>query len=192
MARVFIFAQHVQTILDVGSKEIEIPEGARISAAAADLIEDNQIQIKIIPPQAKVDATPHQAQEKAIKNKPKVEPSVREKSTAATAKSEIHGDIEGDISDQQLEEIVNRVVERFKQLKDTGQKKSIATKRTRTEPQRAPANDDDLVICRCEEITKGEIKESIDGNICRCTGYNSIIRALTAVAKGEYKEKQNE
>ena len=35
-----------------------------------------------------------------------------------------------------------------------------------------------------------EIKESIDGNICRCTGYNSIIRALNAVAKGEYKEQQ--
>jgi aerobic-type carbon monoxide dehydrogenase small subunit (CoxS/CutS family) len=33
-----------------------------------------------------------------------------------------------------------------------------------------------------------EIKESIDGNVCRCTGYNSIIRALTAVATGEYKE----
>ena len=38
--------------------------------------------------------------------------------------------------------------------------------------------------------TTEEIKESIDGNICRCTGYNSIIRALTAVAKGEYKEEQ--
>ena len=36
--------------------------------------------------------------------------------------------------------------------------------------------------------TKGEIKEGIDGNICRCTGYNSIIRAVTAVVKGEYKE----
>ena len=36
--------------------------------------------------------------------------------------------------------------------------------------------------------TVDEIKESIDGNICRCTGYNSIIRALNAVAKGEYKE----
>ncbi len=36
--------------------------------------------------------------------------------------------------------------------------------------------------------TTEEIKESIDGNICRCTGYNSIIRALNAVAKGEYKE----
>ena len=38
--------------------------------------------------------------------------------------------------------------------------------------------------------TKEQIKEGIDGNICRCTGYNSIIRALTAVAKGEYKEEK--
>jgi aerobic-type carbon monoxide dehydrogenase small subunit (CoxS/CutS family) len=36
--------------------------------------------------------------------------------------------------------------------------------------------------------TKQEIREGIDGNICRCTGYNSIIRAITAVVKGEYKE----
>ncbi len=36
--------------------------------------------------------------------------------------------------------------------------------------------------------TKQQIKEGIDGNICRCTGYNSVIRALTAVVKGEYKE----
>ena len=36
--------------------------------------------------------------------------------------------------------------------------------------------------------TKQQIKEGIDGNICRCTGYNSIIRAITAVVKGEYKE----
>jgi aerobic-type carbon monoxide dehydrogenase small subunit (CoxS/CutS family) len=36
--------------------------------------------------------------------------------------------------------------------------------------------------------TKEEIREGIDGNICRCTGYNSIIRAVTAVVKGEYKE----
>ncbi len=36
--------------------------------------------------------------------------------------------------------------------------------------------------------TTQQIKEGIDGNICRCTGYNSIIRAITAVAKGDYKE----
>lgn len=34
-----------------------------------------------------------------------------------------------------------------------------------------------------------DIKEGIHGNICRCTGYNSIIRAIEAVAGGKYKEK---
>lgn len=38
--------------------------------------------------------------------------------------------------------------------------------------------------------TKEEIKESIHGNICRCTGYNSIIRAVSAVAEGRYKEEE--
>jgi carbon-monoxide dehydrogenase small subunit len=40
------------------------------------------------------------------------------------------------------------------------------------------------------EPTKGQIREGIDGNICRCTGYNSIIRAVTAVVNGEYEEKK--
>jgi glyceraldehyde dehydrogenase small subunit len=40
------------------------------------------------------------------------------------------------------------------------------------------------------EPTKEQIKEGIDGNICRCTGYNSIIRAVSAVVNGEYKEKK--
>jgi len=38
--------------------------------------------------------------------------------------------------------------------------------------------------------TKEQIKEGIDGNMCRCAGYNSIIRAVTAVVKGEYKEEK--
>jgi carbon-monoxide dehydrogenase small subunit len=37
--------------------------------------------------------------------------------------------------------------------------------------------------------TNEEIKEGIEGNICRCTGYNSIVRAVEAVAKGDYREE---
>jgi len=35
-----------------------------------------------------------------------------------------------------------------------------------------------------------EIREAIDGNICRCTGYNSILRAMAAVVNDEYKEER--
>jgi aerobic-type carbon monoxide dehydrogenase small subunit (CoxS/CutS family) len=38
--------------------------------------------------------------------------------------------------------------------------------------------------------TTEQIKVAIDGNICRCTGYNSIIRALSAIARGEYEEQR--
>ena len=40
------------------------------------------------------------------------------------------------------------------------------------------------------EPAKEQIKQGINGNICRCTGYNSIIRAITAVVNGEYEEKK--
>lgn len=35
--------------------------------------------------------------------------------------------------------------------------------------------------------TVNQIKETLHGNLCRCTGYNSIIRAVKAVADGKYK-----
>ena len=36
--------------------------------------------------------------------------------------------------------------------------------------------------------TEWEIREGIEGNICRCTGYNSIVRAVQAAASGKYTE----
>lgn len=39
------------------------------------------------------------------------------------------------------------------------------------------------------KVTDHEIREGIEGNICRCTGYNSIVRAIDAVAKGTFKEE---
>jgi aerobic-type carbon monoxide dehydrogenase small subunit (CoxS/CutS family) len=40
-----------------------------------------------------------------------------------------------------------------------------------------------------ENPTSKNLKEGIQGNICRCTGYNSILRAIKAVADGKYEEE---
>ncbi len=33
--------------------------------------------------------------------------------------------------------------------------------------------------------TKGEIREALSGNICRCTGYGGILRAFERLARGD-------
>ena len=38
------------------------------------------------------------------------------------------------------------------------------------------------------KATEMQIRESIEGNICRCTGYNSIVRAVQRVLDGQYAE----
>ncbi len=38
--------------------------------------------------------------------------------------------------------------------------------------------------------TEEEIRMGIQGNLCRCTGYNSIVRAITSVAQGKYREEK--
>jgi aerobic-type carbon monoxide dehydrogenase small subunit (CoxS/CutS family) len=40
-----------------------------------------------------------------------------------------------------------------------------------------------------EDQAPKNLKEGIQGNICRCTGYNSILRAIKAVAEGKYEEE---
>ena len=35
---------------------------------------------------------------------------------------------------------------------------------------------------------EAEIRRGIEGNLCRCTGYNSIVRAIDAVVKDTYRE----
>jgi len=83
----------------------------------------------------------------------------------------------------ELERIVDRVIERFNKLKGraTGPKTPAAEATT-------PA-DDDLVICRCEEITRGAIKEAIRNGMQTVSGIKRITRAGMGLCQGQTCER---
>jgi carbon-monoxide dehydrogenase small subunit len=35
------------------------------------------------------------------------------------------------------------------------------------------------------ELTEAVVREEMEGNLCRCTGYHNIVKAILAVARGE-------
>jgi carbon-monoxide dehydrogenase small subunit len=41
----------------------------------------------------------------------------------------------------------------------------------------------DLVQKNPQGLTEHEIREGLDGNICRCTGYHNIVKAISAAAE---------
>lgn len=46
-------------------------------------------------------------------------------------------------------------------------------------------NDDDIIICRCEEITKGEIREAIRKGATTVTMVKKLTRAGMGLCKGK-------
>ena len=155
MAPVFIFIEDIQKALDSDKKEIVIPREARISAAALDLIRDNDIRIRFAEDQ----------KDDALK-----EPAEPVKETPASP------DV-GRISDGDLEKVVDLVIRRIKGAR--GQESSETAKK-----ESEPA-DDDLVICRCEEITKGEIRDVIKNGMKTPNGIKRITRAGMGLCQGQ-------
>ena len=159
MAPVYIFAEQVRGIARSGKKEIEIPEGARISSAAADLIKEHKIQIKTVAPGREATGKPLAPGDKATEATSK---AGRQKQTGPPVKKsepDQQPKTSPDITGEELEEIVNRVVQRFNQLKGGKPEKKEYKKADTAVKQQDASNTiddlDDLVICRCEELTRG-------------------------------------
>ncbi|MDP6393946.1 MAG: (2Fe-2S)-binding protein [Desulfobacterales bacterium] len=155
MAPVFIFIEDIQKALDSDKKEIMIPRETRISAAAFDLIKGNDIRIRFVGDQ-KDDAL-----------KAPVDPTQETQASPAV----------GRISDGELEKVVDLVISRIKGAKSQESSETVKKENGPT--------DDDLVICRCEEITKGEIKEVIKNGIKTPNGIKRITRAGMGLCQGQ-------
>jgi bacterioferritin-associated ferredoxin len=184
MASVFVFADHVKKVLDSGKKELEIPEGARISAAAYDIIRDNKIRITYVPAEVSSDdpKLPEAGEAPAALER---SPDADGPSEPDDDPSETIRDAAGEIPEDVLEEIVDRVIKRFKRLQGSKAEASPAEADTGIEVGAEDSDDDDLVICRCEEITKGEIKKAIRNGMQTLNGIKRVTRAGMGLCQGQ-------
>jgi aerobic carbon-monoxide dehydrogenase small subunit len=40
------------------------------------------------------------------------------------------------------------------------------------------------LVANCPNLTEADVRHQLDGNLCRCTGYHNIVRAVLAGAEG--------
>ena len=178
----FVFAEQVRSIVRSGKKEMKIGEGARITSAAADLIKEHRIRIIAVAPNEPTGERiePPNRNRSAPGNENKASKPLRQSSNVPASNVTTV-----DITEEDFEDIVNRVLERFQQLKEE----------SRTEVTRDPANGDktassdtnadDLIICRCEEITRGEIKLAIRNGLKTLNGIKRVTRAGMGLCQGQ-------
>jgi bacterioferritin-associated ferredoxin len=184
MTVVFIFADQIRDALAAGKEEIEVAENARISAAAADLIRENNLRLTHVKksetaPQEQVPEPQEEVTELA-----EIPVESSQPDTESTA-GEASPDPDSGISDADLEDIVNRVIERFQTLKGIEPERSGAGAPPRAPTRAEETDDDDMVICRCEEITKGEIKDAIRNGMRTLNGIKRITRAGMGLCQGQ-------
>ena len=186
MAPVFIFADQVRNAVRAGKKEIEVPEGARISSAAADLIKEHRIKIKTVAPSPAAPEASSEVEERP--SAPPVKKSAERKTETPARKTEenLPPENPAEISGDEIEKIINRVIERFYRLKGREIPQTTAGSPAKPEVKSdSPPDEDDLIICRCEEITRGEIKEVIRNGIQTLNGVKRITRAGMGLCQGQ-------
>ncbi len=186
MAPVFMFAEQVRSMMRSGKKELDIPEGTRISPAAADLIKEYNIKVKTVapnkPPVSKISEPNNKSTETARTaiRKKQAKPQAKEINERSTV------EISSELSEDELEEIVSRIIERFKQVKGNAPAKTALGKPVKkVQKKDDSADDDDLIICRCEEISRSEIKAAIRNGIHTLNGLKRVTRAGMGLCQGQ-------
>ena len=179
MTTVFVFGSDIEAILRQDKREIEIPEGARISSAAQDLIKDNRVKVTYVAGRSSERGGElHREKAPELEDPDNNEEQIDNDSQGPVEERSVQVGSGIEISEEEIEEITKRVIARFRQIKGTD---PIQPGESAVEE----AADDDLIICRCEEITKGEIKEAIRNGMMTLNGVKRITRAGMGLCQGQ-------
>ncbi len=185
MPPVFIFAEQIHQLVKSGRKEVQIPEGARISSAAADLIKEHNLEIKTVVRERLPEDPPPPNDAESVDPPLEVEdskatPTPPDGIQAASPPADF-----SEVTEAELEEIVSRVIKRFEELKGAETTQNISQKSAEPAQAEAKPGDDDLVICRCEEITRAEIKTAIRNGMHTLNGIKRVTRAGMGLCQGQ-------
>ena len=184
MANRYVFGPDLRPLLEQGRKRIELPQGTRLSPSAAELVRDFGAEVVFIDPAKSEAAKPKEP----ARAEPKPEEPKQEEPPAAEPVGEGTGPREGRVSEAEIEEILERVLRRLDQARGrAGEPKESQRSETQesTPAPAGPAQDDDLVICRCEEITKGQIREALRNGITTLNGVKRVTRAGMGLCQGQ-------
>lgn len=61
--------------------------------------------------------------------------------------------------------------------------------RTAPDTEFVPMPDDDLIICRCEEVTKGEIRRAVHAGLCTTNEVKRWLRCGMGLCQGQTCQK---
>ncbi len=171
----FIFVESIQKIIQKGEHEIKVPNGTKISPAAFDLIKGNQIQViyekKSLPETMKTKEPDVEGLKKDSRkdHEPLIDTSEKNGAQEHEAVPEV--------TEKDVENITQRVIERLNELK--------SCKDVHSDEKKKPSTDDDLIICRCEEISKKEIKDVIRSGIATLNGIKRVTRSGMGLCQGQ-------
>lgn len=150
---------------------MEVPEDAVFSASAQDLLKAHGIEVVRTADQGT--RPPAEAKETG---------PAEEKGARAEERGVPTGP--GEISEAEIEEIVTRIMDRLGDLR--GAKQGVLPMAGK-EPagERVRDREDGLIVCRCEEVTAGEIRDVLRNGIGTLNGVKRVTRAGMGLCQGQ-------
>lgn len=188
MKSIHLFLEQIRDLRKPGEDKIEVPEGARISSAALDYIREHKLTILYTKADSQTD-TIKAVSESRSESVKKEKPVKKQDPLDSAIKESIQGVVDtlgsaaANMDEAALDEVVNRVIARMKELK--GIKGGKTTGVSSGSQADKPAEGDDLIICRCEEITQGEIKDAIRNGMRSVHGIRRVTRAGMGLCQGQ-------
>lgn len=175
MVNKYIFAKDIRPALESGELKVELLPGSKLSPSALDLLRDYEAEAIFSAPAARPKevppAGPGEAETALAEKGPEAGPEVSD------IQETVREELSEAVSESDVEKILERVMARLSQAKGESFEP--------TEGAASPAEDDDLIICRCEEITKGQIRAAIAAGMSTLNGVKRVTRAGMGLCQGQ-------